>query len=87
MVGSEETVMRWAVFTTFCSVFRSATEQLPYHIEMQLVRMLSMVQLSDGSSPESEETDGPLTMLYLSMHIILKKSSGPYVFRPSHGVT
>ena len=30
--------MRWAVFTTLCSVFRSAREQLPYHTEMQLVR-------------------------------------------------
>ena len=45
MVGSEEPVMRWAVFTTLCSLFRSATEQLrENYTEMQLVRMLSMVQ-------------------------------------------
>src|SRR4029434_411215 len=44
MVGSEEPVMRWAVFTTLWSVLRSATEQLPNQTEMQLVRMLSMVQ-------------------------------------------
>src|SRR4029434_7769766 len=44
MVGSGEPVMRWAVFTTLWSVLRFATEQLPNQTEMQLVRMLSMVQ-------------------------------------------
>ena len=42
MAGSGEPIMRWAVFTTLCSAFRSEAEQLPYQTVMQLVRMLSM---------------------------------------------
>ena len=40
MEGSEEPMMRCAVFTTLCRAFRSETEQLPYHTVTQLVRML-----------------------------------------------
>lgn len=33
-------------FTNLWKAFQSETEQLPYHIEMQFVSMLSMVQLT-----------------------------------------
>ena len=38
-------MMYWAICTTLCSALRSDAEQLPYQPVMQLVRMLSMVQL------------------------------------------
>ena len=43
MEGREEAVIRWAIFITLCSGFRSEAEQLPYHTVTQLVSMLSMV--------------------------------------------
>ena len=45
MAGSLPPVMYWAVRTTLCSALRSDSEQLPNQVVMQLVRILSMVQL------------------------------------------
>ena len=45
MAGSLAPVMYWAIRTTLCSALWSEAEQLPYPVVMQLVRMLSMVQL------------------------------------------
>jgi hypothetical protein len=41
----EAPVTYWAVRATLCSALLSDAEQLPYQAVMQLVRMLSMVQL------------------------------------------
>src|SRR4029434_902432 len=63
MVGSEEPVMRWAVFTTLCSDLRFATEQLPYHTEMQFVRIIDIyVYCNDALYGSSSQTGvrGPL---------------------------
>ncbi|CAB1440229.1 unnamed protein product, partial [Pleuronectes platessa] len=59
--GVRNWFMRWAVFTSLCSDFRSATEQLPYHTEMQLVRMLSMNRAGDivpAEEPQVTERGG-----------------------------
>lgn len=46
MAGSGAVAMGWEVFTTLCNPVWSEAEQFPYQTVMQLVRMLSMVQLS-----------------------------------------
>lgn len=42
--GKWRTGDAWAVSTTLCSAFRFETERLPYHTEMQSVRMLLMAR-------------------------------------------
>lgn len=54
MAGSDVPVMRWAVFTTLCNALRSAAEQFSYHTVIQLVKILSTVEVA----PECQQTGG-----------------------------
>ena len=58
MVGSEEPVMRWAVFTSLCSAFpiRDRAVATPY---CDAIDEDALNSAAGRSSPESEETDGP----------------------------